>query len=92
MATATLLGVRQTSEGVQTPGTVAVATNRGVRCHPKSTNPELDHLEVVLGVPADIGTIINDGPPVGAGLLATDDGYAVGHRTSGPELGRTTTD
>lgn len=74
--------------GVQTVGTAAVATNRGVLCHPKSTDEELDELESVLGVPADIGTINYGGPLVGSGLVANDTGYIVGNRTTGPELGR----
>ncbi len=74
--------------GVQTVGTAAVATNQGVLCHPKSTDSELDELEAVLEVPADIGTINYGAPLVGSGLIANDDGYIVGSDTSGPELGR----
>jgi translation initiation factor 6 len=73
---------------VQTVGTAGVATNRGVLCHPKSTDEQLDRLEDVLGVPADIGTINYGGPLVGSGLIANDTGYIVGERTTGPELGR----
>jgi translation initiation factor 6 len=74
--------------GVNTVGTAAVATNRGVLCHPKSTDNELDVLESILEVPADIGTINYGGPLVGSGLVANDTGYVVGERTTGPELGR----
>ena len=74
--------------GVQTVGTAAVATNKGVLAHPKATDEELDHLEDVLGVPADIGTINYGGPLVGSGLIANDHGFVVGNDTSGPELGR----
>ena len=74
--------------GVMTVGTAAVATNRGVLCHPKSTDEELDDLEDHLGVPADIGTINYGGPLVGSGLIANDAGYIVGSETTGPELGR----
>ena len=79
---------RGTIAGVQTVGTAAVATNRGVLCHPKTTDERLDELEEVLGVPADIGTINYGGPLVGSGLIANDNGYIVGERTTGPELGR----
>jgi translation initiation factor 6 len=79
---------RRNLAGVQTIGTAAVATNRGVLCHPKATDAELDELEAVLGVPADIGTINYGGPLVGSGLIANDEGYVVGERTTGPELGR----
>lgn len=74
--------------GVQTVGTAAVATNRGVLCHPKTVDETLDELESLLEVPADIGTINYGGPLVGAGLIANDEGYVVGERTTGPELGR----
>jgi translation initiation factor 6 len=74
--------------GVRTVGTAAVATNAGVLCHPKATDPELDALEELLDVPADIGTINYGGPLVGSGLVANDHGYVVGQETTGPELGR----
>ena len=74
--------------GVYTVGTAAVATNRGVLCHPKATDQTLDELEELLDAPADIGTINYGGPLVGSGLLANDTGYVVGEATTGPELGR----
>jgi translation initiation factor 6 len=79
---------RGTLATVQTVGTAAVATNRGVLCHPKSTDAELDALEALLDVPADIGTINYGGPLVGSGLVANEHGYVVGTDTTGPELGR----
>ena len=74
--------------GVRTVGTAAVATNRGVLVHPKATDDQLDRLEAVLDVPADIGTINYGAPLVGSGLLANAHGYVVGQDTTGPELGR----
>jgi translation initiation factor 6 len=74
--------------GVRTVGTAAVATDDGVLCHPKSTDAELDALEELLGVPADIGTINYGGPLVGSGLVANATGYVAGQDTTGPELGR----
>jgi len=79
---------RGTLADVQTVGTAAVATNRGVLCHPKATDPELDALEELLGVPADVGTVNYGGPLVGSGLVANANGYVVGDDTTGPELGR----
>jgi len=79
---------RGTIADVDTVGTAAVATNRGVLCHPKTSDERLDKLEDALGVPADIGTINYGGPLVGSGLVANDNGYVVGERTTGPELGR----
>lgn len=74
--------------GVRTVGTAAVATERGVLCHPKSSDGELDRLEDLLAVPADIGTVNYGGPLVGSGLVANRAGYIAGQGTTGPELGR----
>jgi len=80
--------LRGTLAGVQTVGTAAVVTNRGVLCHPKASDETLDELEEHFDAPADIGTINYGGPLVGSGLVANDAGYIVGERTTGPELGR----
>lgn len=74
--------------GVRTVGMAAVATNEGVLCHPKATDEELDHVEAVLDVRADVGTINYGAALVGSGLVANDAGYVVGQDTTGPELGR----
>lgn len=74
--------------GLRTVGTAAVATNDGVLCHPKATDGELDFLEELLDVYADIGTINYGGPLVGSGLVANAFGYVAGRDTTGPELGR----
>ena len=79
---------RGTLGGVHTVGAAAVATNDGVLCHPKSTDEELDFLEALFGVPADIGTINYGQPLVGSGLVANDTSYLAGNDPSGPELGR----
>lgn len=74
--------------GLRTIGTAAVATNDGVLCHPKATDEELDFLEELLDVYADIGTINYGGPLVGSGLVVNSFGYVAGRDTTGPELGR----
>ena len=74
--------------GVRTVGTAAVATNAGVLCHPKTADGELDALEALLDVHADIGTINYGGALVGSGLVANVHGYVAGEDTTGPELGR----
>ncbi|QLD88926.1 translation initiation factor IF-6 [Natronomonas salina] len=73
---------------VRTVGTAAVVTNDGVLCHPKTNDEELDFLEELFGVYADIGTINYGGPLVGSGLVANSSGYVAGQETTGPELGR----
>lgn len=79
---------RGTIGGVRTVGTAAVVTNKGVLCHPKTTDEKLDFLEELFGVYADIGTINYGGPLVGSGLIANAHGYVAGQETTGPELGR----
>jgi translation initiation factor 6 len=74
--------------GLRTIGTAAVATNDGVLCHPKATDEELDFLEELLDVYADIGTINYGRPLVGSGLVVNEFGYVAGRDTTGPELGR----
>jgi translation initiation factor 6 len=74
--------------GVHRVGPAAVAPGRGVLCHPNATDAELDFLEDLLGVPADIGTTNYGDPLVGAGLVANGAGYVAGSDTTGPELGR----
>lgn len=74
--------------GLQTIGTAAVATNDGVLCHPKATDGELDFLEELLDVYADIGTINYGRSLVGSGLVVNEFGYVAGRDTTGPELGR----
>ena len=81
-------GERGMLADVRTVGTAAVVTNEGVLCHPKTTDEELDALEDVFGVYADIGTVNYGGPLVGSGLIANSSGYIVGEDTTGPELGR----
>lgn len=79
---------RGTLAGVRIVGGAACATNNGVLCHPKSSDSELDHLEELLDVRADIGTINYGGPLVGSGLVANTNGYVAGEDSTGPELGR----
>jgi translation initiation factor 6 len=79
---------RGTIADVRTVGTAAVVTNDGVLCHPKTTDEELDFLEELFDVYADIGTINYGGPLVGSGLVANASGYVAGQETTGPELGR----
>lgn len=74
--------------GVRTVGTAAVATDDGVLCHPKASDAELDYLEELLDVRADVGTINYGAPLVGSGLVANGHGYVAGRETTGPELGR----
>lgn len=88
---ADVLGVpvtRGTLAGLKTVGSAAVVTAKGLLCHPKSTDDELDMLEKLFKVEADIGTVNHGAPFIGAGLVANAKGAAAGSITTGPELNR----
>lgn len=90
-AVADVLGVpveRGTLAGIKTVGSAASVTAKGVLCHPKTSDQELDLLESLLKVEADIGTVNHGAPFIGAGLVANSNGAVVGTLTTGPELNR----
>jgi translation initiation factor 6 len=74
--------------GVKTVGMAAVATNKGVIAHPRSTRAEIQRLEEITDLPVGTGSINMGSGLVGAGLLANRHGYVAGLATSGFELGR----
>lgn len=86
-----VLGVpteRGTLAGLKTVGSAACVTQKGVLCHPKTSDEELDLLEKLFKVEADIGTVNHGAPFIGAGLVANSKGAIVGMLTTGPELNR----
>ena len=88
---ADVLGVpceRGTLAGLKTVGSAAAVTSKGVLCHPKTGDQELDFLESLLKVEADIGTVNHGAPFIGAGLIANSKGAVAGSLTTGPELNR----
>lgn len=88
---ADVLGVpveRGTLAGLKTVGSAAAVTSKGVLCHPKTNDQELDFLESLLKVEADIGTVNHGAPFIGAGLIANTFGAVAGTLTTGPELNR----
>jgi translation initiation factor 6 len=74
--------------GVKTVGMAAVATNRGVVAHPRSSRSEIRRLEELTDLPVGTGSVNMGSGLVGAGLLANRHGYVAGLATSGFELGR----
>lgn len=80
--------VRGTVAGIKTVGSWAVATNKGVLCHPHIRDEEKDVLEDVLKVPAMITTANYGTAQVGACMVANSKGAAVGSRTTPIEMGR----
>lgn len=88
---ADVLGVpveRGTLAGLKTVGSAACVTSKGVLCHPKTTDDELDLLEKLFKVEADIGTVNHGAPFLGAGIVANKNGALAGSVTTGPELNR----
>ena len=88
---ADVLGVpceRGTLAGLKTVGSAAAVTAKGVLCHPKTSDQELDFLEGLLKVEADIGTVNHGAPFIGAGIIANVYGAVAGTLTTGPELNR----
>ena len=74
--------------GLPTVGAAAAATNHGVLVHPLASEGELAFIKKALLAPARIGTVNHGHGLVGAGLAANQNGFAVGSRTTGIELGR----
>ncbi len=80
--------VRGTIAGIKTVGSVAVATNRGVLCHPHARPGEMELLKSTLKVPVQITTANYGAAQVGACMIANAHGAVVGSRTTSIELGR----
>lgn len=80
--------VRGTLAGIRTVGSAAVATNRGVLCHPHARASEIDVVRETLQVPVAITTANYGAAQIGACLVANTKGAIVGSRTTPIEMGR----
>lgn len=74
--------------GHKTVGSVCVATNKGVLCHPSTSKAELEMLRSLFKVPTAIGTLNYGAPMVGACMIANSKGAAIGFRSTPIEMGR----
>jgi len=74
--------------GIKTIGMAAVATNKGIIVHPRSSRAEITRLEELVDIPVGTGTVNMGTGLVGTGLLVNRSGYLAGLATSGFELGR----
>jgi translation initiation factor 6 len=79
---------RGTVAGVRTVGAVAVATNKGVLCHPHARPSEMELMKETLKVPVAITTANYGSALVGACMVANTKGAVVGSKTTPIELGR----
>lgn len=80
--------VRGTVAGIRTVGSWAVATNKGVLCHPHTREEERNALQEVLKVPSSITTANYGTAQIGACMVANSKGAAVGGMTTPIEMGR----
>jgi translation initiation factor 6 len=80
--------VQASVAGHKTVGSVCVATNKGVLCHPETKRDEVEFLHSIFKVPCAIGTLNYGSAMVGAGMLANSKGAVIGYRTTPIELGR----
>ncbi|OPY31983.1 MAG: Translation initiation factor 6 [Methanomassiliicoccales archaeon PtaU1.Bin124] len=80
--------VRASIGGHKTVGSVCIATNKGVLCHPETTKAEFELIRSVLKVSPAIGTLNYGSPMLGASLVANSKGGMVGYRSTPIELGR----
>lgn len=69
-------------------GSVAAASNKGVLLHPSASQEDIKMVEKILKAQADVGTVNNGAPMVGACTVATTKGVLVSLNTTGPELAR----
>ncbi|ADP76969.1 translation initiation factor eIF-6 [Methanothermus fervidus DSM 2088] len=69
-------------------GSVGIATNKGALLHPDVKEKELETVEKVLKVPADLGTVNHGMIFIGSCMIANSKGVLVSKETTGPELAR----
>jgi translation initiation factor 6 len=79
---------RGTIANLKTVGMCAIATKKGLLCHPRVSEEEKKLLEKVFDVNIMIGTVNHGVPLIGSGLTANTKGAVVGSLTTGIELGR----
>ncbi len=71
-----------------TVGSVCLATNKGVLCHPAALPEEMELIRRSLKVAAAIGTLNYGAPMVGACMIANSKGAVIGYKSTPIELGR----
>lgn len=74
--------------GIETVGSVGIATSKGLVCHPRTTDDELKWLSGLFKVPASVATLNYGTPYLGACAVANSKGAYVGSKSTPIELGR----
>jgi len=77
-----------TVAGMSIVGSCGVASNKGCLLHRDASEKEIENVENVLKVEADIGTANFGSPFVGSCCFANSSGGVVGESTTGPEINR----
>ncbi|MFW6064328.1 MAG: translation initiation factor IF-6 [Candidatus Natronoplasma sp.] len=79
---------RGTIAGINMVGSVGVATNKGLICHPHVSEEEIKDLENLFGVPVSKSTANHGSGWVGTCLVANTAGAVIGNLTTPIEMGR----
>ena len=69
-------------------GSAALANNSGCLCHREASEKEMENIEHILGVKADVGTVSYGSPFVKSGLIVNDNGVVFSNSSTGAEIGR----
>lgn len=79
---------RGTIAEIEMVGSVAVATNKGVLCHPHVEEKEKELMEDLFQVPVSKTTANHGSGWIGTSLIANTEGAVIGSRTTSIEMGR----
>lgn len=74
--------------GIEMVGSVAVATNKGILCHPHVNGDEKEKMEELFNVPVMKTTANHGSAWIGACLIGNTKGAVIGDRTTPIEMGR----
>ena len=72
--------------GLNTLGSLAVHTKKGLLCHHEILEHEADLLKKILKVEVYTGTVNMGVPFIGSGILCNNKGFVIGDASGGPEI------
>lgn len=75
-------------QGYRTTGSVGLANSKGALLHPAVSEEDLDFVEKILKVEADIGTVNQGIGYVRTGVVVNSTGVLIGNETTSPEIAR----
>ncbi len=80
--------IKTSISGIKNVGAAGVVTNNGILLHPMVSEKELKEISEKFKLKAEVGTFGYGMPMVGSGVVANNNGFLTGNKTTGPELGR----